>query len=264
MTFITHILGGAASVALMDTVLTSFSAEKLHFVVGAVFATLPDIDYSRSFVGRTLYPIARSIEAQAGHRTMTHSFLFAGIIASVFGVLFAFVLNESLMRWFFLIFISYSSHFFLDWFTKEGCASYWPAKIWCVIPKRRSWRIRTGQAGEMIFFLILSLFFIVLFQPTREGVTVWFRSSFTQSKDAEMSRFDIQRKEITHGFTRTQIDSLFQEGILTLQEHSEISAKLDKIDINESITRKMYGLPERTGDNSSREETTKISRDEPQ
>ncbi len=120
MTLVTHALGGICSIALLDTILPSFTPDKSAFVIGAVVAILPDIDYSRSFVGRLFYPVARSLESSSGHRTMTHSFLFAFIVALIFGSATAFFLRESYLRWIILIFIPYCSHFILDWFT--NCA----------------------------------------------------------------------------------------------------------------------------------------------
>ncbi len=56
MTLVTHCIGGAVAIALMDTIIPSFTADKLSYIVGIATATLPDLDYSRSFIGRLFHP----------------------------------------------------------------------------------------------------------------------------------------------------------------------------------------------------------------
>ena len=248
MTLITHALGGVASIALLDTVVTSFSPDKFTFILGGVVATLADIDYSRSFIGRIFYPISRTIEANSGHRTITHSFLFAAVFSALLGSLLSIYFQESHLRWFIIVFIPYCSHFILDWFTKEGCASYWPAKVWCVLPAKRSFRISTGKSGEFFFFIGLIALFTVLFTPTRNGLTVWFRSSFTQSKTDELERFQIKREQISHGYSKEELTKLYSTGVITKTEYNKFIYELKQLDINEKITRKMYGLPQNKGE----------------
>ncbi len=246
MTLITHALGGVASIALLDTVVTSFSPDKLTFIIGAAVATLPDVDYSRSFIGRVLYPVSRFFEANTGHRTATHSFLFAAMFSFIIGSSIALYLNSSFLKWFVIFFVPYSSHFILDWFTKEGCTSYWPAKIWCVMPAKRSCRVSTGKSGEAFFFSILLALFAVLFTPSREGLTVWFRSSFTQSKTEELQRFQLKKERVAKGYSKEELTTLHNNGILTKKEFDELMYEIKQIELNEKITRKMYGLPDKT------------------
>ncbi len=242
MTFPTHILGGIASIALMDTILPSFTADKLSFIVGASASILPDLDYSRSFVGRIFYPISKAIENKVAHRTATHSFLVAFIVSLILGWLLSFFTSDSLLKWSIIVFMGYTSHIFLDWFTKKGAQSYWPAKGWCVMFKSRSWRVKTGSSGELIFALLLSGLFGVTFQPSRDSTIAWFRSSFIQSKDGEFERFEMKRQQVTHGLTTDQVDSLHNIGIITSYERQEMLYELQNLNINERTTRRMYGI----------------------
>ncbi len=244
MTLITHCIGGAVSVALLDTIVPSFTADKLSYIVGIAVATLPDLDYSRSFIGRVFHPLSTFIESKVPHRTATHSFIAALLVSLFLGWLLSFSVGDSLLKWMVIVFGGYMSHIFLDWFTKKGCQSYWPAQGWCVMFNRRSWRIKTGSFGELFHVAILLLFFGVTFQPTRDAVQVWARSSFIQSKDEELERFDIKRNQITNGFTLEQIDSLHNVGIITGFERQEMIYELQNIDLNERTTRKLYGLPD--------------------
>lgn len=44
--------------------------------VTVVFALLPDIDHTRSIIGKAVYPLARCLSVKFGHRTITHSLVF--------------------------------------------------------------------------------------------------------------------------------------------------------------------------------------------
>ena len=244
MTFPTHCLGGAAAIALLDTVLPSFTADKTMFIVGTIAAALPDLDYSRSFIGRIFYPISTTIETHTGHRTATHSILVCTIVSTLLGWPLSLFLDGTLLMWAVIVGAGYGSHIILDWFTREGAQSYWPAQVWCVLPKNRSWRIRTGSSGEWFFVALLTAFFAVTFQPSREAVAVWFRSSFIQEKVEEFHRFELKRQQITGGKTLAEIDSLTTAGILTPLERKEMLYELEQLSINERITRRMYGLPD--------------------
>jgi len=243
MTLLTHALGGACAIALLDTALPNYTADKIVYIVGAVVATLPDIDYSRSFIGRVFYPVARFFETVCGHRTLTHSFLFAILFSLLFGSLTAFFTDENYLRWSAILFIAYTSHFVLDWFTKEGAQSYWPAQVWCVIPRRRSWRATTGKAGELLFFVFLSGAFAVSFEPSREATYTWFRSSFVTEKTEEIQRFEIKKEQVTKGYTIEEIKALRKDKIISESEYQAMIYELQQIEINQNITKKMYGIP---------------------
>lgn len=244
MTFPTHALGGATAIALLDTVIPSFTADKIDFIIGITAAIIPDIDYSRSFIGRVLYPLSCTIESHVGHRTASHSFLIALVFSTITGWILSLFLSTSLLQSTVVVFAGYSSHILLDWFTKEGAQSYWPAHVWCILPKNRSWRIKTGSSGEFIFITILLSFFAITFQPTREATAIWFRSSFIQEKTYELERFNLKKLQATNGFTLYEIDSLYKNNIITLKEKKEMLYELENISINEHITRRMYGLPD--------------------
>jgi len=78
---------------------------------------------------------------------------------------------------------------------ENNAQSYWPAQGWCVMFKSRSWRVKTGSAGEIIFLLLLLTLFTVTFQPSRDATITWFRSSFIQTKDEELERYKIKREK---------------------------------------------------------------------
>lgn len=55
-------------------------------IIGGLF---PDIDHPKSLIGRSIVPISTIIFATVGHRTLTHSLLFAtiiGLLTSIFSL----------------------------------------------------------------------------------------------------------------------------------------------------------------------------------
>ena len=59
----------------------------LYLYSGAVVGgLLPDIDHPKSFTGRMILPLSDIIKEAVGHRTLTHSLLFAFIAGLIFSV----------------------------------------------------------------------------------------------------------------------------------------------------------------------------------
>ena len=75
MMSVTH---AALSVSLTSIVLGTANPEVL--AVSAIASLLPDIDTSKSFIGRLFFPISRWIETRTVHRGITHSFFATGVI----------------------------------------------------------------------------------------------------------------------------------------------------------------------------------------
>ncbi len=74
----THI---AFSVAMTSLSLETANLELLG--VAALASLLPDIDTSKSFIGRLLFPISNWLEANTVHRGITHSFFASGVLTLV-------------------------------------------------------------------------------------------------------------------------------------------------------------------------------------
>ncbi|MDR0572656.1 MAG: metal-dependent hydrolase [Tannerella sp.] len=82
-----------------------------------IFCSLiPDIDTTRSLIGKLFYPLARFINRKFGHRTITHSLLFVLFVLTVLKTLIFFniIQNRDLtMNAVFAVL----SHIILDMFT---------------------------------------------------------------------------------------------------------------------------------------------------
>ena len=78
MMSVTH---AAFSVSLTSIVLGTANPEVLS--IAAIASLLPDIDTSKSFIGRLFLPISRWIETRTVHRGITHSFFATGVLTLI-------------------------------------------------------------------------------------------------------------------------------------------------------------------------------------
>src|SRR5690606_26210527 len=71
-----HIVGGVVFTGLYLSMWDKNIYGQPHFLFfTAFFAVLPDIDHTRSLIGKTFYPVAKFLDRKFGHRTITHSLL---------------------------------------------------------------------------------------------------------------------------------------------------------------------------------------------
>ncbi|MGV3266082.1 MULTISPECIES: metal-dependent hydrolase [Cytobacillus] len=94
------------------------------FLLVLLGSLLPDLDTTKSKLGRKLWPIAFLISLFVKHRTATHSLLFVGgvIISSGFAVI---ILK---LTWFYALAIGLGtiSHITGDWLTSRGVPLLYP------------------------------------------------------------------------------------------------------------------------------------------
>lgn len=109
---------------------------------------IPDLDTQTSYAGRILPPLSDWIEHQFGHRTLTHSALFATA-----AILLAWLL---LPRGYVLaISAGLISHAFLDMMTPGGVCWFWPSRARCVLPANVKYRMETAGPGELGFLIVM-------------------------------------------------------------------------------------------------------------
>lgn len=110
------VLGSAVSCAILGNQLGRRS-----LLVGAVVATLPDLDVLVDFGG--------AVENFVYHRSFSHSLLIQLLCSPVFAWLllrFPWAQHISLQRWSIAIFLILSTHSLLDTFTVYGTQLLWP------------------------------------------------------------------------------------------------------------------------------------------
>lgn len=165
MTSSNHIVGGIAitgiSLSFWDINLFSDS-----FYLGfCVFSSLlADVDHPKSLIGKVFYPLAKYLDRNYGHRTITHSFVFfisLFTLCSFFELnIFNYWFNKSDMNYSLIFFFAYLSHLILDMLTIQGIPFFYPfLKNPCVIPANPNLRFRSGhlksESLAMLFFVMV-------------------------------------------------------------------------------------------------------------
>jgi membrane-bound metal-dependent hydrolase YbcI (DUF457 family) len=89
------------------------------FLIGLLTALVPDLDTTRSLLGRLCNPLSHTIEAHYGHRSLTHSLLALGLASAI-----AWIAAPAF--WLPLAFC-YASHLLIDLcIGRHGIQLFWP------------------------------------------------------------------------------------------------------------------------------------------
>jgi inner membrane protein len=155
--------------AVFSVALTSLAmgtADPVLLGTAAIASQFPDLDTSKSWIGR-LPPftlISRWIEKRYSHRTLTHSFIFSlGLAAVTFPVT---LWNQSL--W-----IALNLGYFLGWyadnFTKQGVCAFFPHPGRLVTPGNPRLRLSTGSSAEYFLLMVLVCVAIAIINLNTSG-----------------------------------------------------------------------------------------------
>ena len=160
--------------SLTLTSLALGTANPVALLIAAVASQFPDVDTSKSTVGRFLLPISRFIEKRLPHRSITHSFLATGIFTlATYPIIFV----TKPLCWQALV-LGYFFGWFADVFTKSGVAAFYPSKARLVIPANPRLRLSTGSSAEWFVLFILIVFALISIQINSAGGIV---RSFNQA-----------------------------------------------------------------------------------
>ena len=163
MTAPNHITGGIVFTGLFCSFFSiNIFANPIFISVTILGSLLPDIDHTKSWIGKSVYPIAKWLSRNYGHRTITHSifFLIGVFLISVF-IEKNFRADYSIST---IIFFSILSHLIFDMVTIAGIPLFYPFyKNPCVLPANPEMRIRSGnirQEGIILFMFCFLTFFM--------------------------------------------------------------------------------------------------------
>lgn len=148
MRYYTHITTSLSTVILLGeslpvNVSITSSIALTGLIIGSV---LPDIDESKSWIGRRVPIISSTIKTLFGHRSITHSgVILALMVAFMFHFSHEFLLG---------LFLGITLHIIADFFSVAGIPLLYP------FSKKRSQigLYRTGTWSEMIIFIGSSVF----------------------------------------------------------------------------------------------------------
>jgi inner membrane protein len=148
------------------TALALGTADPRVLAVAAIAAQFPDIDTSKSWIGR-LPPfcfISRWLEKRFTHRTLTHSFVFSLGLGIVSFPIF--------LRWpgvWFGVNLGYFLGWYADNFTKQGVCAFWPHPGRLVTPANPRHRLTTGSSAEYVLLLFLVAICIAIINLNSSG-----------------------------------------------------------------------------------------------
>jgi len=133
-----------------------FEIEYWYLFLGItlVVASIPDIDFHKSQVGKKTKPVSFIINLFFGHRGLFHSLLFALALFLLIGYFGSNTLAAAAL-------LGYSSHLILDGFTKQGIMPFTPLSNLKISGFMRS----GGIFDWVLFFIFICLIIFVLFKP---------------------------------------------------------------------------------------------------
>ncbi|TDM02535.1 metal-dependent hydrolase [Macrococcus carouselicus] len=162
MTGKTHLAFGillGTSYALKTT--TDLGASIAMIATTAGFSLLPDICHAGSKIGRHVKLLSHMISFFFGHRTLTHSFFFMGLVAVLLTMLnidFVYIVCGL---------IGIASHIILDMLTPRGVALFFPLGVKVASPIN----FKTGGVVDLSLattfsFLTAYLIYVEMFHRT--------------------------------------------------------------------------------------------------
>lgn len=144
MKWYTHVL-------LLVVILKVLGFGTILIFIGIIAALLPDIDVTRSLLGRLLFPVSKRINKYYAHRSITHSLLVLSLVSSI-GLLFGTEVVLSLL-------IGYASHLLLDMLNPSGVPLFYPKILHFVF---LGGCIGVGSLGEKAILVILLAFLAII------------------------------------------------------------------------------------------------------
>jgi len=188
MTQSNHITGGTVFTGIFASLWDINIFSDINLLVVCWFASLlPDIDHTKSPIGKLFYPIAKYLDKKFGHRTITHSLIF--VVASILIVKSFLPFNFTLVFAFGLI-----SHLLFDMVTVQGVPLLYPfRKNPCVLPGNPEARIRSGNTrAELTAFVLFIVCGTFCYPLMANGFWMTFNKTLGSKKQliSEFKRSD--------------------------------------------------------------------------
>lgn len=157
-----HIAGGLAFTGIFASFADVNIFSKPAYLGACVFfSLLPDIDHTRSTLGKAFWPVAKLLDKRYGHRTVTHCALFLLAVVAVVGLCEAFITGHKTLTG--ISALALASHLLFDMCTRQGIPFFLPfTRARCVLPGNPNMRLssKSPLAEIAVFFgfclLILS------------------------------------------------------------------------------------------------------------
>jgi inner membrane protein len=144
MRAITHISFGLLTLGLVSS-FTKLPLSLEIIITTSLSSLLPDIDTTKSTIGKVLKPISSFLDTKFGHRTITHS-----LLACIFLAIISLPLLFLKTNYYQALQIGYFSHLMIDCINKTGIPFFYPNNTFFVFPSSPKWRIEVGSVAEYI------------------------------------------------------------------------------------------------------------------
>ena len=261
MTSPNHIVGGIAITGISLSFWNINIFSNSTYLSLCIFSSLlPDIDHTKSVLGKVFYPLAKYLDTKFGHRTITHSltcliplfifllFLEMNIINPYFELV---GINYSLIFLF-----SYLSHLILDMLTIQGIPLFYPfMKNPCVIPANPSLRFRSGNIkSEAIALFIFTFVLFSSFDLFKNGFWTTYNRSFGTLKHAYREYRDSENIiAVTYNYKFNGVENKGAGYILEATEtkldlwiDDNIEPRIHTIDLDDNRFKNVEILPTQT------------------
>jgi inner membrane protein len=165
MTVYNHIAGGIVFTGTFCSLFdVNIFENKYTVAITIISCILPDVDHTKSLIGKIFFPLSKWLSIKFGHRTITHSLLIYFLVVFIVSFIERYYLDTD-YYWLIVLF-GFGSHLILDMVTVQGIPLFYPFnKNPCVIPANPDLRLRTGNIKtEGILLFIFSILTFTL-QP---------------------------------------------------------------------------------------------------
>lgn len=223
-----HIAGGIAFTGIFASFTDVNIFEKPEYLGVTIFCSiLPDIDHTKSVIGKFFYPLAKWLNSKFGHRTITHSLIFwlaSILIIRAFELLYHKDSKLSTIAGFAIL-----SHDLFDMCTIQGIPFFYPfSKRPVVLPGNRNLRLRTNdfKSEAIIFVGFVSLIFFCMplfangfWQVYRKAFLNYKQLNLEVQKSKDMLEIEFVTKENADTLKGTLIS--LSDGILVLHREKQ-------------------------------------------
>ena len=173
-----HIIGGVVFTGIFCSFWNINIFSSPWYLAITIFSSLlPDIDHTRSTIGKIFLPIAKYLDRNFGHRTITHSIIFVMVTYLIVYLFSAFTFLDMNIP---LIFIfAIISHLIFDMLTVQGVPLFYPFKRNpCVIPGNPEHRLQGNASSEFVVFGIFSLLVFFCIPLFKNGFWMSYNTNF--------------------------------------------------------------------------------------
>lgn len=198
-----HIAGGLAFTGIFASFAdVNIFSQPEYLGTCVFFSLLPDIDHTRSPVGKLFYPVAKWIDTHHGHRTVTHSALCFLAVVLLVGLGEQIATGGRVITC--IAALAYASHLLFDMCTRQGIPLFLPfTRARCVLPGNPSLRLSNrSPGGEIAVFFVFGLMLLTTYPLMQHGFLSTVNqtlATFSRVLDEHTNHSDILELETEEG-----------------------------------------------------------------